>query len=193
MLPNRKRRSSGSKPKGSKRTKSTWDVGIEKFITQLQSQEIVKREPNKRLSSARPNTKGDLPPQYTVAFPMSGYHMHPLFSQPTGSHTFGQAEIVGCGMVTVGNTSSDSGNDSNPTYASIITPNLSGHTFDDLRISDSRGVHIGNTGTGGEGHKFTKLQVERSVAPHIGNFSTMEVKYVNFQMYHQVAELSTRG
>ncbi|KAI0861286.1 hypothetical protein F4860DRAFT_514056 [Xylaria cubensis] len=184
MSPNPKRRGF-TKPKGSKRTNGAWHAGIENFISRLQSQEIVKREPSKRLSSTKSNTEGilpNLPPQYTLAFPMSGYYMHPTFPQTTGSHTFEKAVIEDCNMVTVGNSSSDGGNN-NPTSTSSIVPNLSGHTFNDLQISGSRGVHLGNTGTGSEGHKFTRSRVKRCVAPVAGDFSTMEVKYAFFRMH----------
>ncbi|KAJ2977093.1 hypothetical protein NUW58_g7916 [Xylaria curta] len=96
-------------------------------------------------------------------------------SQATGSHNIRGGTITGCGIVTIGNTSSDNRS----------TPTLKRHVFSELRISHSKNVHIGNTGPGSEGHDITNPEIQGVAVVHIGDFPSMDVKQKSFSLANQ--------
>ncbi|KAJ3580519.1 hypothetical protein NPX13_g25 [Xylaria arbuscula] len=108
--------------------------------------------------------------------PMS-YPIGTTVSSPNGSHQYRGADFVGCKSITIGNSSSDyHGSYGHPPYAY-----MSGHTYQDIRIAHSQGVHCGNTGSASEGHNYNGLRVEEVEGSHFGDFADTNMKYANLQ------------
>ncbi|GAW22577.1 hypothetical protein ANO14919_121170 [Xylariales sp. No.14919] len=113
------------------------------------------------------------------------------YSPGFGSHTIRGGTITGCDMVTIGNTLSGGGR--NVTANSSLESGLSGHSFSRIRVSNTGGLHIGNTGPGSPGHEVDDPEVQGVGGVVVGDFDNEYTKVQYFEPYQSHVDPRTRA